>query len=311
MPITRRDFLKYCTSAAAALGFTALDLERLEAALKPGGGAPQIIWLHGSGCQGDSISFLNRISATDPPGTRSIDDILINTVDLTYHTVVMAGSGQAAMAMLNRTKHHGGYVLVVEGGIPRAFGGRACMVYEENGQPVTIQQAVQGLIPGAAAIVCVGTCASFGGIPRSGQGFANGPTDIISVDEAAAGSGKLVVKIPGCPAHPDWTTWAIAQLLSGATINVDPDGRPLALYGNNIHDNCPRNVKLQGNSHATTFGQDLKCLELLGCRGPLTNATCPSLKWNNGQNWCVDANGMCIGCVEKDFPGGDIYATPY
>lgn len=311
MAITRRDFLKYCTAAATALGLTALDLQRLEAALKPGGGAPAILWLHGSGCQGDSVSFLNRISTTDPAGTRTIDDILINTVDLAYHTVVMASAGAMAVEMLNQVRSKGNYVLVIEGGIPRAFGGRACLVYEENGQPVPIQQAMQRLIPGAAAIVCLGTCAAFGGIPRSGIGFANGPTDIISGGEAAAGSGKPVVNIPGCPAHPDWTTWAIAQLLAGAAINVDGDGRPTALYGANVHAHCPRNPDIAGNTKATGFGQDLKCLQPLGCRGPDTYSDCPSRKSNNGRNWCVDSNGMCLGCVERNFPGGDFYATPY
>lgn len=137
MPISRRDFLKYCTASAAMLGLSALDVQRLEAALTTAG-APSVIWLHGAGCQGDSVSLLNRIAPGDPAGTRTVDDVLVNAINLAYHTVVMAGAGDDAVTMLRQTRARGGYVLVIEGGIPKAFGGHTCMLYEENGQPVTI-----------------------------------------------------------------------------------------------------------------------------------------------------------------------------
>jgi Ni,Fe-hydrogenase I small subunit len=89
MDITRRAFLKYCLACSGALGLAPSGVKRLEAALVSDG-VPTIIWLHGSGCQGDSISFLNRIDAESPPGQRTVDDILINSVNLAYHTVVMS-----------------------------------------------------------------------------------------------------------------------------------------------------------------------------------------------------------------------------
>ena len=141
----------------------------------------------------------------------------------------------------------------------------------------------------------------------------SGPTGVLSVKNA---TGKSVINIPGCPAHPDWIAWAIVQLILGYPVELDPDDRPTALYGNkslnedfNIHENCPRNPKRPGgNDFATTFGQDGLCLEELGCRGPWTYSDCPSRKWNNGVNWCVDCNGMCFSCVEPDFPGEDFYS---
>lgn len=299
MTVSRRDFFKYCVASAGALGLGAFDLRRLEAAMT--GGAPTVIWLHGSGCQGDSVSFLNRIAAGAPTGQQTVDDILINTVNLAYHTVVMSSAGEQAVTMVDQAKRQGGYVLVLEGGIPRAFGGMACQLWSKDGQTVTYLQAIQDLAAGAAAVVCVGTCAAFGGIPRS---RAN-PTDVISGAEATGGS---VINISGCPAHPDWVAWAVVQLILGNPVTLDADNRPTALYGTNIHDNCPRNLAIPGNSHATTFGQDLLCLENLGCRGPSTGADCWSRKWNNGVNWCVDSNSVCLGCVESTFPGGDFYA---
>jgi len=325
MSITRRDFLKYCSASAAAIGLNAASLTKLEAALVSDG-APTLIWLHGSGCQGDSVSFLNLFANLEPVGTTTVDKVLINNVNLTYHTVVMASAGRIAAAMAKRSKRQGGYVLVLEGAVPKAFDGRACTIMSVGGEDVTYLQAVKEYAQDAIAVLCVGTCASFGGVPRASNDFSepNGPTDVTGGKEAldeAGITGKTVINVPGCPAHPAWVAWTVVQLILGNSIEQDNYGRPVALYGNkdvddvtlNIHENCPRNVKLgPPNSRATTFGMDHKCLEDLGCRGPLTYADCPSRKWNNGENgpvnWCVDANAPCLGCVEPDFPGGDFYA---
>ena len=303
MSVSRRDFLGYCAACAGVLGLDALGLTRLEAALAANG-APTIIWLHGSGCQGDSVSFLNRIDGSAPAGQQTVDDILVNTVNLAYHTVVMSSAGEQAVAALLQAKRAGGYVLVLEGAVPRAFGGRACTVWTHNGVETTYQEAIADLAAGAAAVVCVGTCASFGGIAHAGSN----DTDVITGGEAA---GRPVINIPGCPAHPDWIAWAVVQLVLGNPVELDSFNRPTALYGEEVHANCPR--RLGAPTHvgfATTFGQDHLCLLNLGCRGPMAFADCPSRKRNNGVNWCVDANAMCFACVQPDFPGGSFYTDP-
>ncbi len=296
MNITRRTFLGHCVASAGALSLGPSALKRLEAALTSGT-APTVVWLHGSGCQGDSISLLNRIDSAAQAGQKTVDDILINSISLAYHTVVMSAAGQTAVAMAEQARQKGGYILVLEGGVPRAFGGRACQVWSSNGREVTYEQAVKDFATDAAAIVCVGTCASYGGIPRSGSN----PTDVVSVKEA---TGRSVINIPGCPAHPDWITWLIVQLLLDNPIELDVNDRPLAIYGTNLHDNCPR----LDVGNATTFGQDNLCLLDLGCRGKTVSSDCWSRRWNNGANWCVDCNGMCIGCTEPTFPGGSFYS---
>ena len=95
MQVTRRDFLRYCGLSAAALGLSASELGRLAHALTAPG-APTVVWFHGSGCQGDSISLLNRI-ATSGPGT-SVDDVLVNAINLQYHAVLMTLAGESAAA---------------------------------------------------------------------------------------------------------------------------------------------------------------------------------------------------------------------
>jgi len=82
MNITRRTFLGHCVASAGALSLSPLMLERLEASLASES-APTVIWLHGSGCQGDSVSFLNRIDSAAATGQK--------TVDSTIHTELIIG----------------------------------------------------------------------------------------------------------------------------------------------------------------------------------------------------------------------------
>ena len=323
MRISRREFLRVCSGSAVALGLGLQDLQRLEAALA-GPGVPTLIWLHGSGCQGDSISFLNLFADLEPVGQVTASSVLTQDVNLAFHTVLMASAGPDAVTMAEVAQAKGGHVLVLEGGVPRAFAGRACVVQAVAGQEVTYEQAIARYGQGAKAVLCVGTCAAYGGVPRSSQDPAepNGPTDVISGKEAVQAAGlsiPLVINVPGCPAHPAWVTWTVVQLILGNPIALDPFDRPVALYGNktvdasllNVHANCPRNPDLTVSTLATAFGQDHRCLSDLGCRGPLTYADCPSRQWNSGENgpvnWCVDANAMCLGCVEPDFPNGRFY----
>ncbi|MCU0580173.1 MAG: hydrogenase small subunit [Desulfobacterota bacterium] len=295
MNISRRDFLKYCGLSAAAVGLSATDLTLLEKALASPTG-PSVIWLQGSGCTGCSESFLNRIS-TEGPATAA--DVLVNAINLVYHPNLMSLAGQDAVAQAQAAYEKGGYLLAVEGGIPTAFGGRACYAWTYNETEVTFEQAVKGLAEKAAGILCVGTCAAWGGIPAAPPN----PTGVKGVKEV---TGRNTINIPGCPTHPDWIVWAVVQLLTNQPIALDGYGRPTHFFSTSVHDLCPR----QGNVVAQNYGRDHQCLMDLGCRGPLTMANCPMQKWNNRVNWCVDANAPCIGCTEPGFPGTNPFYTP-
>jgi len=144
MNISRRDFLKYCTASAAALGLSNACLERLEAALASDG-APTLVWLHGSGCQGDSVSFLNLFANLDPVGDVTAGGVLLDYVNLAYHTVVMASAGPTAVTMARQAQRKGGHVLVLEGGVATAFGGRACIIMSDKGRAITYGEAVLDL----------------------------------------------------------------------------------------------------------------------------------------------------------------------
>jgi hydrogenase small subunit len=289
MQIGRREFLKYCISSAAALGLPLSALGKLEMAFAAGT-LPAVVWLNGANCTGCTVSLANRFSTQAPA---DIADLLVNTIDLVFHPNLMGAAGDLAMDCLNQATA-GEFILAVDGGIPTAFGGHACMVWTHNGQEVTALEAVRDLAPKAKAVLSIGTCASFGGIPA---GTPN-PTGIRSVRDA---SGRPTINIPGCPTHPDWIVWTVAQLLSGAAVALDSFGRPATLFGSenlNVHKRCPR----EDSEEANTFGVEGRCLKELGCKGPRTQADCPTRKWNSGTNWCVGANAVCLGCTESGFP---------
>ncbi len=323
MMVSRRSFLEYCGLSAAFLGIGSKLGLLGEALAAPT--APSVIWLHGSSCTGCSVSFLNRIAATGPA---TVADVLTGAVNLVYHATLMTPAGDRAVAELKRVYDSGNYILVLEGGVPTAFQGGPCVVYSLNGKETTYMQAVQEMSARARVVVCVGTCASFGGIPASG----GNPTGVVSVRQL---TGLPTINISGCPANPDWVVWALVQLLTGTPVDLDADGRPTALYAKRlsgaaapalVHDKCPRNnsVNPAAPSEATSFtGCDGRCLIQLGCRGPYTKARCdgcwnvlatdpadpPADLWRS--NWCIGVNAPCHGCVEKTFPGPQSFFEPY
>lgn len=288
MRIHRRQFLQYCVGSAAAMSLPLTVIGRLESALAvESTGLPKVIWLNGANCTGCTVSLANLFSGSGPV---DVADLLLNTIDLMFHPNLMGAAGDLAVQQLKATAA-GSFILVVDGGIPTAFNGHTCMLWTEQGKEVTAMEAVKTLAPKAAAVLCVGTCASYGGMP---SGDPN-PTGIVSVSEL---TGLPTVNIPGCPTHPDWIVWTVAHLLAGQMPSLDSRNRPTALYGTEVHKKCPRREQ----EEAKTFGIANRCLKELGCKGEETKSDCPSRKWNNGTNWCVGAGALCIGCTESDFP---------
>ncbi|GLI37035.1 hydrogenase small subunit [Geobacter hydrogenophilus] len=293
MKVTRREFMKYCTASAAALGLTSA-LGPLSKALASTSGPP-IIWLKGASCTGCTVSLANLVSSSGPV---DVADLLINTIDLAFHPTLMGAAGDQAVQTL-RNAAAGTFILAVEGGIPTLYNGRTCTLWTENGTDVTALAAVKELAPKAAKVLSIGTCASFNGI----CGANPNPTGIKSV---SAATGVSTINIPGCPTHPDWIVWTIAQLLAGTVPTLDSLGRPTALFGKTVHSQCSRRSK----DWATSLSDTGLCMNNLGCKGQQTYADCPTRKWNNGTNWCVGtvtANGngadsLCLGCTQSGFP---------
>lgn len=293
--------MAYCRNSSAAVAIGALQLSRLEKALAATTG-PTVLWLEGSACSGCSISFLNRISVTDKPATAA--DVLLQTINLAYHPTLMGAAGDLAVAQVQKAYNAGGYILCVEGGVPTAFGGNTCIAWSTQGKDTTFLQAVQTYAARASQVICIGTCASFGGVSAA-------PPNPTGVKPVSAVTLKNTINIPGCPAHPDWIVWAIASLLTNSVGALDCSNRPVALYGNPLHNTCPRLSAFAASQFATAYGQDNLCLNKIGCRGPQTQSTCPSTGWNNMANWCVDANATCLGCTSPGFPFNSLRSSTH
>ncbi len=291
MKVSRRDFFAYCRNSAAVLALGSVELGRLEQALAATTG-PTVLWLQGAACTGCSVSFLNRIGSSAPV---SAADVLLESVNLAYHPNLMGAAGELAVAQARRAHDAGGYILCVEGAVPTAFGGNTCLAWTVQGKDTTFQQAVLDYADRAAAVISIGTCASYGGLAAAGPN----PTSARGVGAITL---KNVLNIPGCPPHPDWIVWAIVALLTNSVGPLDCYNRPTALYGKTTHEQCWRLAAYQSGQHATEYGQDNLCLVDLGCHGPQTQSACPATAWNNMVNWCVDANATCLGCTSPAFP---------
>jgi hydrogenase small subunit len=256
---------------------------------------PPIIWIKGASCSGCTVSLANRVSSAAPV---DLADLLVHTIDLVYHPTLMAAAGDLAVQTLRKAEA-GTFILAVEGGIPTQYGGRTCTLWTQNGVDVTALSAVQELAPKARYVLSIGTCASYGGV----AGAAPNPTSIVSVSTA---SGRSTLNVPGCPPHPDWIVWTIAQLLAGTAPALDSYRRPTALYGATVHSKCSRRY----SAWAKSLGQTGLCNGNLGCKGRRTYADCSTRQWNNGTNWCVGtvsaggngADSLCLGCTESGFP---------
>ena len=86
---------------------------------------------------------------------------------------------------------------------------------------------------------------------------------------------------------------------------LDALGRPVAFFGETIHDRCYRRPFYDRNKFAKTFDDEGArkgwCLYRLGCRGPMTYNACATLKWNEGASFPIQSGHGCIGCSEPGF----------
>lgn len=282
--ISRRDFLRLTSTAAAALGLSQIvTSQRFFAnALNK----PCVIWLEGQDCTGCTESVLSSLSP-------DICDFLLNTVCINYHETIMAGTGTTAETALQAAITAGNYILIVEGTIPSAdsrylyIGGKP---FED-----TFVQAARN----ASVILALGSCASYGGIPKSGPTIGESVKYYLnkhSID-------KTYINLPGCPVHPVWFFDTVIAYLNGTTINLDAYNRPKSHYGKIVHSECPR-IKNKFLTDWNDPEQQNYCLLKKGCKGETTLASCASLKWNDGVNWCIGNNAPCAGCTEPEFYDG-------
>jgi hydrogenase small subunit len=293
--ISRRSFLKFCASTASMMAMSPAMIPTIARALE-NARRPSVIWLSFQECTGCTESLTRAHAAT-------IESLIFDAISLDYHHTLMAASGQAAEAarLAAMEENYGKYLLVVDGSIPLDNPGYSTIAGISNLDMLT------ETAKGAAAIIAVGTCATYGGIPHARPN----PTGAVSVSDII--KDKPIINVPGCPPIPVVITGVLTHFLTfGALPELDHIGRPVAFYGKSIHDRCYRRPFYDKGLFAETFDDEGArkgwCLYKLGCKGPVTYNACATTKWNNGTSFPIESGHPCLGCSEPDFwDGGGFY----
>jgi len=298
--LDRRDFLKWASATTAMLMLPASFTPLVAEAAVMMNRVP-VIWIELSDCAGNTEALIR----SDGP---KIDEIILDIISLEFNETLLAASGHQAEKQLEDAVEHfkGKYLLFVEGAVPMGMDGQYGTI---GATAETFHDHLQRLAKDAAAIVAVGSCATFGGIPAA----APNPTDAKGVMDVV--SGKPIINIPACPANPSNMVGVILHyVLTGGIPELDSLLRPKFAFGYRIHDNCERRAHFDAGEYVEEWGDEGAknnfCLYKVGCKGPMTFNNCSIIRYNEGVNWPVGVGRGCIGCSEPDFWDKYAYERP-
>jgi hydrogenase small subunit len=292
--VSRRSFLQLCSAliAAAPVGLALTEKGNVLQVAQQVSKArrPSVIWLHFQDCTGCSETLL-RTSAPD------VAHLILDVISLDYHETLMAASGAQVEAALKQAvqQNAGKFILVVEGSIPTKDDG----VYMQLANRPALQ-VLKEVSSQAAAVVAMGSCASWGGVPSADPN----PTGAVGTDFVV--SGKPIVNLPGCPPNPyNLLAVVLEYVTMGKLPALDEYRRPTFAYERVIHDNCPRRAHFDAGRFAMAFGDEGHrkgwCLYKLGCKGPVTHAACSTRHFNEIPGvWPIGIGVPCLGCTEKE-----------
>jgi hydrogenase small subunit len=286
--ISRRDFLKFCTTMAAFLGLEASGFSEIVKALETKPRLP-VIWFHFQECTCCSESFIR----TSHP---VVADIVLDKISLDYTETLMAAAGYQAEEAYQATmkKFPGEYIVMVEGSIPTGNEAYCCIAGRSALQ--ILEEAVQN----CKAVVAWGNCASAGCV----QAASPNPTGAQPVHKVI--SGKPVINVQGCPPIADVMAGVVVHLLTFDRIpQLDGLGRPKAFYSRRVHDTCYRRANFDAGLFVESFDDEGArkgyCLYKVGCKGPVTYNSCGIIKWNDSTSYPIQSGHPCIGCSEAGF----------
>ncbi|MEO5722142.1 MAG: hydrogenase expression protein HypE [Chthoniobacterales bacterium] len=275
-------------------------------------------WLAGMSCDGCSIA---AVGATAP----SVEDLIAGTIPgvprvVLHHSVLSVESGHEFIRnyeMAERGELGAPYVVIYEGSIAderiaAATGGYfsgmgAQKMPDGSSQPIPTASWLKRLAPGAAAVIAIGTCATWGGIPAA---FGN-PTGSMSImdflgKDYRSAYGLPVINVPGCSPVGDNFTETIACTLlflngHGPLPEFDELGRPQWLFSETVHQRCVRAGYYEEGTFAKKYGEK-ECLVEIGCWGPVVQCNITSRGAINHMGGCMNTGGICIGCTMPGFP---------
>ena len=298
--VNRRDFMKWASAVTGMLMLPASFTPLVADAALLMNRAP-VIWLELSDCAGNSEALLR----SDGP---KIDEIVLDIISLEFHETLQAASGHQAEKQLEDAMEtfKDKYLLFVEGAVPLGMDGQFGTV---GASGETFHEHLLRVSKHAAAVVAVGSCATFGGIPAA----APNPTGAVGVMDVV--KGKPLINIPACPANPANMVGVILHyILTGQVPELDSLLRPKFAFGYRIHDNCERRAHFDAGEYVEEWGDEGAknnfCLYKMGCKGPMTFNNCSIVRYNEGVNWPIGVGRGCIGCSEPDFWDKYAYERP-
>lgn len=285
-------------------------------------------WLAGMSCDGCTIGVAG---ATNPP----LEGLLNGTIAglpqlILHHPALAVEAGEEFVRnfeMAERGELDAPFVVCYEGSIAderisKAQGGYWSALGAEHlggdkRRPIPTADWLKRLAPKAAAVVAVGTCATWGGIPAA----AGNPTNAMSVmdflgKDYRGTAGLPVINIPGCSPIGDNFTETVGMILLflqglGPLPEFDELGRPAWLFDDTVHNKCVRGGYYEEGKFAENYG-DKECLVEVGCWGPVVQCNITKRGAINHMGGCMNTGGVCIGCTMPGFPDkfAPFYETP-
>ena len=252
---------------------------------------PNIVWFQAITCNGNTHSLLSANS--------NRLELFLNSFNLIYHPSLTVD--KSLNDILNKEEQID--FLLVEGSI--SSNEKFFLLNDD-----TLFNHLKKLALKTKYIICVGSCASFGGVHKKFQHNS----DIDGVDNFLDEKINSKILIPiiiltGCPVHPEWIFQTLFILKEYGKIALDEQNRPKELYSTLTHQGCTRNEYFEWKVEAQSFGVKEGCLFYeQGCRGPMTHSSCNKILWND-INSKTRAGMPCIGCTEFDFPRNDMLET--
>ncbi|MFP5298919.1 MAG: hydrogenase expression protein HypE, partial [Actinomycetota bacterium] len=213
---------------------------------KPSAGSAHVVWVSCGGCDGCTMSALG---ATSPRLEELLSGQLTHFPSVSLiHPALNLESGERYLDQLRAALRSelDPFILVVEGSLfDQALAGSGTFsgLGDEDGQPIPVERWVQDLASAATAVIAIGTCATWGGIPAA-RGNVTGAmslTDLLGGDFRSR-ADLPVINVPGCAPNGDafieTITYALLHLGGLVPLDLDDLNRPRWLYA--------RPVPLQG-----------------------------------------------------------------
>lgn len=298
--VSRRSLLKYGSYLATLMALPPTAGKAIAQSLAHAR-RQSVIWLSFQECTGCIESLTRSFSP-------SVEEMIFNLISLDYQETLQAAAGEAAEKARKdaMAANPGKYIVVVDGSVSTKDGG----VYGTAAGKTNLQ-VLQETTADALAVISVGTCSAFGGIPHAHPN----PTGAVPVSELV--THIPVINVSGCPPVPEVIAGTIAYLVTfGKGPPLDKLNRPAPFFGDAIHDRCYRRPFYDKGLFAKSFDDDGArngwCLYEVGCKGPVTYNACATTKWNGGTSFPIQSGHGCLGCSEPNFwdMGGFYKALP-